>query len=75
MTPMTRSIYEGMNITRQREAIVVALKRIGVHSDIARTVDFLIHPGNCYITGMVDGRLTLSVLARIPGIARRKQET
>jgi NAD(P)-dependent dehydrogenase (short-subunit alcohol dehydrogenase family) len=77
MTPMTRSIYDDMNITRQREAIV-PLKRIGVPSDVARTVDFLIAPENRYINGeniMVDGGLTLSVLDRIPGIARRKQET
>lgn len=77
MTPMTRSIYDDMNITRQREAIV-ALKRIGVPNDVARTVDFLIDPENRYITGeniMVDGGLTLSVLDRIPGIARGKQQT
>ena len=77
MTPMTRSIYDDVNITRQREAIV-PLKRIGAPSDVARIVDFLIDSGNRYITGeniMVDGGLTLSVLDRIPGIARRKQET
>ena len=77
MTPMTRSIYDDIDITRQREAIV-PLKRIGAPSDVARTVDFLIDPNNRYITGeniMVDGGLTLSVLDRIPGIARRKQET
>jgi glucose 1-dehydrogenase len=77
MTPMTRSIYDDMNIMRQREAIV-PLKRIGAPNDVARTVDFLIDPENRYITGeniMVDGGLTLSVLDRIPGIARPKQET
>jgi glucose 1-dehydrogenase len=75
MTPMTQSIYEDADIARQREAIV-PLKRIGAPSDVARTVDFLIDPENRYITGeniMVDGGLTLSVLDRIPGIARRKQ--
>jgi len=74
MTPMTRSIYDDAGITRQREAIV-PLKRIGVPNDVARIVDFLIDPENHYITGeniMVDGGLTLSVLDRIPGIARRK---
>lgn len=76
MTPMTRSIYDDKAITRQREAIV-PLKRIGIPGDVARIVDFLIDPENRYITGeniMVDGGLTLSVLDRIPGIARRKQE-
>jgi glucose 1-dehydrogenase len=74
-TPMTQAIYEDLDITRQREAIV-PLKRIGTPSDVARTVDFLIDPANRYITGeniLVDGGLTLSVLDRIPGIARRKQ--
>jgi glucose 1-dehydrogenase len=74
-TPMTQAIYEDIAITRQREGIV-PLKRIGSSSDVARTVDFLIDPGNRYVTGeniMVDGGLTLSVLDRIPGIARRKK--
>ncbi|NSL21294.1 SDR family NAD(P)-dependent oxidoreductase [Agrobacterium tumefaciens] len=76
MTPMTRSIYDDDDITRQREAIV-PLKRIGAPIDVARLVDFLIDPNNRYITGeniMVDGGLTLSVLDRIPGIARRKAD-
>lgn len=77
MTPMTSSIYDNTDITRQREAIV-PLKRIGAPVDVARIVDFLIDPNNRYITGeniMVDGGLTLSVLDRIPGIARRKADT
>jgi len=62
------------NMARQREAIV-PLRRIGMPDDVARTVAFLIDPKNRYITGeniMVDGGLTLSVLDRIPGVARRK---
>lgn len=77
MTPMTRSVYDNVDIMRQREAIV-PLKRIGAPVDVARIVDFLIDPDNRYITGeniMVDGGLTLSVLDRIPGIARRKADT
>jgi glucose 1-dehydrogenase len=77
MTPMTRVIYDDVAVTRQREAIV-PLRRIGAPYDVARTVDFLIDPDNRYITGeniMVDGGLTLSVLDRIPGIARRKEDT
>lgn len=77
MTPMTRSIYDDADIMRQREAIV-PLKRIGAPVDVARIVDFLIDPDNRYITGeniMVDGGLTISVLDRIPGIARRKADT
>ena len=77
MTPMTQAIYDDIAVTRQREAIV-PLRRIGAPYDVARTVDFLIDPDNRYITGeniMVDGGLTLSVLDRIPGIARRKEDT
>ena len=53
------------------------LRRIGSPDDVARAVAFLIDPSNRYITGenvMVDGGLTLSVLDRIPGVARRKAE-
>jgi glucose 1-dehydrogenase len=74
-TPMTEAIYEDIEIARQREAIV-PLQRIGAPYDVARTVAFLIDPDNHYITGqnvIVDGGLTLSVLDRIPGIARRKE--
>jgi glucose 1-dehydrogenase len=74
MTPMTQGIYRDETIARQREAIV-PLRRIGSPDDVARAVAFLIDPANRYITGenvMVDGGLTLSVLDRIPGIARRK---
>lgn len=52
------------------------LKRIGAPFDVARMVQFLIDPDNCYITGqniVVDGGLTLSVLDRIPGIACPKE--
>ncbi|MEX4002138.1 SDR family oxidoreductase [Paraburkholderia sp. EG285A] len=72
----SQSIYDDIAITQQREAIV-PLKRIGSPNDVARTVDFLIDRDNRYITGeniMVDGGLTLSVLDRIPGIARRKKD-
>jgi len=74
MTPMTQAIYRDETIARQREAIV-PLRRIGSPDDVARAVAFLIDPANRYITGenvMVDGGLTLSVLDRIPGVARRK---
>ena len=74
MTPMTQAIYSDDSMARQREAIV-PLRRIGMPDDVARTVAFLIDPKNRYITGeniMVDGGLTLSVLDRIPGVARRK---
>lgn len=73
-TPLTQAIYEDAAVARQREAIV-PLQQIGAPHDVARTVDFLIDPENQYITGeniIVDGGLTLSVLDRIPGIARRK---
>jgi hypothetical protein len=43
--------------------------------DAARNVEFLVDADNRCITGgnvLVDGRLTLSVLTGIPGIARRK---
>jgi glucose 1-dehydrogenase len=74
MTPMTQAIYRDETTARQREAIV-PLRRIGSPDDVARAVAFLIDPANRYITGenvMVDGGLTLSVLDRIPGVARRK---
>ncbi len=51
------------------------MKRIGAPYDVARTVQFLIDPENAYVTGqniIIDGGLTLSVLDRIPGIARPK---
>jgi glucose 1-dehydrogenase len=73
-TPMTQAIYRDETVARQREAIV-PLRRIGSPDDVARLVAFLIDPSNRYITGeniMVDGGLTLSVLDRIPGIARPK---
>jgi glucose 1-dehydrogenase len=76
MTPMTQAIYRDDSMARQREAIV-PLRRIGMPDDVARTVAFLIDPKNRYITGeniMVDGGLTLSVLDRIPGVARRKAD-
>ena len=76
MTPMTRAIYSDDAVARQREAIV-PLRRIGSPDDVARAVAFLIDPNNRYITGenvMVDGGLTLSVLDRIPGVARRKAD-
>lgn len=74
-TPMTEAIHENLEIARQREEIVPS-KRIGAPFDVARTVQFLIDPDNCYITGqniVVDGGLTLSVLDRIPGIACPKE--
>ncbi len=73
-TPMTQAIYQDDAVARQREAIV-PLRRIGSPDDVARLVAFLIDPSNRYITGeniMIDGGLTLSVLDRIPGIARPK---
>jgi glucose 1-dehydrogenase len=76
MTPMTQVIYRDDSVARQREAIV-PLRRIGVPDDVARAVAFLIDHNNRYITGeniMVDGGLTLSVLDRIPGLARRKTD-
>lgn len=76
-TPLTQAIYEDAAVARQREAIV-PLQQIGAPHDVARTVDFLIDPENQYITGeniVVDGGLTLSVLDRIPGIARRKESS
>jgi NAD(P)-dependent dehydrogenase (short-subunit alcohol dehydrogenase family) len=76
MTPMTQAIYQDDAVARQREAIV-PLRRIGSPDDVARAVAFLIDPANRYITGeniMVDGGFTLSVLDRIPGIARRKAD-
>jgi glucose 1-dehydrogenase len=76
MTPMTQAIYRDDSVARQREAIV-PLRRIGVPDDVARAVLFLIDRKNHYITGeniMIDGGLTLSVLDRIPGVARRKTD-
>jgi glucose 1-dehydrogenase len=76
-TPMTQAIYRDESVTRQREAIV-PLRRIGSPEDVARAVAFLIDPKNRYITGeniLIDGGLTLSVLDRIPGVARRKSDT
>jgi len=75
-TPMTQAIYRDSAVAQQREAIV-PLRCIGSPDDVARAVAFLVDPSNRYITGeniMVDGGLTLSVLDRIPGIARRKAE-
>jgi glucose 1-dehydrogenase len=75
-TPMTQAIYRDATVARQREAIV-PLRRIGSPGDVARAVAFLIDPANRYITGenlLVDGGLTLSVLDRIPGVARRKTD-
>jgi glucose 1-dehydrogenase len=74
-TPLTETVYDDIAVTRQREAIV-PLQRIVAPFDVARTVDFLIDPDNRYITSeniIVDGELTLSVLDRIPEIARRKE--
>ena len=76
MTPTSRAIYRNDSVARQREAIV-PLRRIGVPDDVARAVLFLIDRKNHYITGeniMIDGGLTLSVLDRIPGVARRKTD-
>ncbi len=76
MTPMTQAIYEDAAVAREREAIV-PLRRIGEPGDVARIVDFLLGPENRYITGeniMADGGLTLSVLDRIPGIARPRAD-
>jgi glucose 1-dehydrogenase len=76
MTPMTQAIYSDSAVAQQREAIV-PLRCIGSPDDVARAVAFLVDPNNRYITGeniMVDGGLTLSVLDRIPGIARRKAD-
>jgi glucose 1-dehydrogenase len=73
-TPMTQAIYRDETVARQREAIV-PLRRIGSPDDVARLVEFLIDPSNRYVTGeniMIDGGLTLSVLDRIPGMARPK---
>jgi len=75
-TPMTQAIYEDAAIARERESIV-PLKRIGAPIDVARLVDFLIDPDNRYVTGqniMIDGGLTLTVLDRMPGLARRKND-
>lgn len=76
MTPMTRPIYADAEIARRRREIV-PLHRIGAPEDVAAIIHFLISDANRYITGeniMVDGGLTLSVLDRIPGIARSKSE-
>lgn len=76
-TPMSQAIYDDIELTQQRKAIV-PLRQIGTPFDVARTVDFLIDPDNRYITGeniLVDGGLTLSVLDRIPGTPRRKVDT
>ena len=76
MTPMTQAIYEDAAVARERVSIV-PLKRIGAPSDVARLVDFLIDPDNRYITGqniLLDGGLTLTVLDRIPGLARPKKD-
>ena len=76
MTPMTQAVYHDDSVARQREAIV-PLRRIGAPEDVARAVLFLIDQKNRYITGeniMIDGGLTLTVLDRIPGVARRKAD-
>ena len=75
-TPMTQAVYQDAAVAREREAIV-PLKRIGDPADVARLVDFLIDPENHYITGQnifLDGGLTLTVLDRIPGLARSKKD-
>jgi glucose 1-dehydrogenase len=74
-TPLAEAVYDDMLVAREHEAIV-PLQRIGAPHDVARTVAFLINPDNRYITGeniVVDGGLTLSVLDRNPGIARRNE--
>ncbi len=74
MTPMTRPIYADAEVARKREEIV-PLHRIGAPEDVAAIIRFLISDENRYITGeniLVDGGLTLTVLDRIPGLARSK---
>ena len=70
-TSMTDAIYRDRKLARQRSEMV-PLGRVATPDDIADAVAFLLGPAASYVTGqalVVDGGLTKSLLARVPGIA------
>ncbi|WIM10420.1 SDR family NAD(P)-dependent oxidoreductase [Enhydrobacter sp.] len=70
-TSMTDAIYRNRTLARRR-AEMVPLGRVATPDDIADAVAYLLGPAASYITGqalVVDGGLTKSLLAHVPGIA------
>jgi NAD(P)-dependent dehydrogenase (short-subunit alcohol dehydrogenase family) len=69
-TPFTANVYQNNEIAQAR-ADIIPWGRVGMPSDIANTVAFLLGPDAQYMTGqnlLVDGGFTDSLLSKIPGV-------
>jgi NAD(P)-dependent dehydrogenase (short-subunit alcohol dehydrogenase family) len=68
-TPMTKAVYDRPDLAARRAALVPS-GRIGLPGDIANAVVFLASPLSEYVNGaelVVDGALSLTTLAHVPG--------
>jgi 3-oxoacyl-[acyl-carrier protein] reductase len=53
-TGMTQQLVEG-GPTLEASEMMIPLGRVGEADEVARALEFLLHPASCYITGQVLG--------------------